>query len=113
MAQLLSSANVTLVQNYVGHFLAGDVDGYLAGCHHNLRGAVLGGLVPTGENLRSRDDLEKLIKEEMPKFMEIRKFEPSNWVGVGDQARRRRRQDFRGNTFFLFRNTLRNSRRRP
>ena len=37
-------------------------------------------------SVKSRADMEKLLKVELPKLLEIRKFEPSNWVGVGDQV---------------------------
>ena len=86
MAQLYSNENVALVQNVVGHFLAGDADGYLSGVHPNVKGSVLGGLIPGADTITNKAQLAKLLKEDIPKYMDIRKFEPANWVGVGDQV---------------------------
>ena len=66
--------------------MGGDADGYLRGCHANIKGAVMGGLLPGGENVQSKDELTKLLKEDIPKYMDIRKFEPLDWAAEGDNV---------------------------
>jgi len=81
----LSSSNIDRVKSLVAEFQAGNAAGYLEGVHDDIKGSVLGGLIPGGDNYSGKAAFLTLM-EEMPKYMEIKKFEPCNWRAVGDDV---------------------------
>lgn len=81
----LAAANVERVKSLVARFQAGDGAGYMEGVHPKLKGSVLAGIIPGGDSIECKADLGAMLTE-LPKYMDLKKFEPSNWVGVGDQV---------------------------
>lgn len=77
--------NISRVKDLVAQFQAGDPEGYLAGVHDDIKGSVLGGLIPGGENYEGKAAFKKLM-DEMPKYMEVKMFEPCNWRAVDDDV---------------------------
>jgi dienelactone hydrolase len=85
MSLQLQQTNIARVKRLVAEFQAGRPEGYLAGVHDDIKGSVLGGLIPGGENYNGKAAFTKLM-EEMPRYMEVSRFEPCNWRAVGDDV---------------------------
>jgi len=81
----LQEQNVKRVQFLVGEFMAGRPEGYLAGVASDMKGSVLGGLIPGGDNFQSKEEFAALMGK-MGEFMDVQKFEPCNWRGIGDDV---------------------------
>ena len=79
----MENANINLVKDLLQKFLNGDNDGYLNGCHDEFYGKIFSGLIPGGEEIIGKSDLKKMF-DIMPKYMEIKKFEPVDWCATGD-----------------------------
>jgi len=78
-------ANIERVQHLVGEFMAGRPEGYMAGVADDFKGSVLGGLLPGAEAIADKEAFGALMSS-MDQFMEVKKFEPSNWRAVGDDV---------------------------
>jgi len=85
MATTLKQTNVDRVKSLVAEFQAGNPEGYLAGVHDDIKGSVLGGLIPGGDNYVGKAAFMKLM-EDMPKYMDVKQFEACNWRAVGDDV---------------------------
>ena len=79
----MENKNIELVQNLLSKFLAGDSEGYIDGCHDEFYGKIFSGLIPGGEDIKGKEELRKLF-EIMPKYMEIKSFEPVDWCCTGN-----------------------------
>lgn len=81
----LQQANIARVQALVAEYQAGNPSGYLEGVSPNIRGSVLGGLIPGGEDYDGKEAFMSIMNA-MPEFMEVSKFEPHNWHAVNDDV---------------------------
>jgi len=81
----VQESNIKRVQFLVGEFMAGRPEGYLAGVADNMSGSVLAGLIPGGENFKSKEEFAALMGK-MGEYMDVKKFEPCNWRAVGDDV---------------------------
>jgi len=81
----IAAANIERVKSLVGKFQAGDPAGYLEGVSDKLKGSVLAGVIPGGECINCKADLAALLPL-MSKYMDVKKFEPSNWCATGSQV---------------------------
>jgi len=81
----LQQSNIARVQSLVAEFQAGNPAGYLAGVADDIRGSVLGGLIPGGDNYADKAGFTAIM-EKMPEFMEVSKFAPSNWHAVNNDV---------------------------
>ena len=79
----MEAQNISLIKSLLDKFLAGDAQGYIDGCHEDFYGKIWSGLIPGGDEIKGKEQLSKMF-EELPKHMEIKKFEPVNWAAVGD-----------------------------
>ena len=77
--------NIELVSNLVNKFLAGDGQGYIDGCHDEFYGKIFSGLIPGGDEICGKDDLKKMF-DILPKYMDIKKFEPVDWCEVDNNV---------------------------
>merc|ERR1719453_2607149 len=73
------NSNLKRVQDLLAEYGAGNPAGYLAGVAENMKGSVLAGLVPGGENFKTKAEFQKVM-ETMGEYMEVTKFEPSNFL---------------------------------
>jgi len=78
-------ANIARVQHLVGEFMGGRPEGYMAGVDDAITGSVLGGLIPGGEAVANKAEFGALMGK-MEEFMEVKRFEPSNWRAVADDV---------------------------
>eukprot|EP00472_Partenskyella_glossopodia_P012660 CAMPEP_0197540902 /NCGR_PEP_ID=MMETSP1318-20131121/66861_1 /TAXON_ID=552666 /ORGANISM="Partenskyella glossopodia, Strain RCC365" /LENGTH=272 /DNA_ID=CAMNT_0043100015 /DNA_START=482 /DNA_END=1300 /DNA_ORIENTATION=- len=76
-------SNIKLVQDAVGEYMKGNPAGYVAACHEDFSGCILPGLVPSGEKIKGLDGLNKMLND-IPTYLDIKKFEPVNWSGVNN-----------------------------
>jgi len=81
----LGAANIATVQRLVGEYMKGNPAGYLAGCSDDFKGVMFAGLVPGGEDVRGIAGMEKMM-EEMPRVLEVKRFEPKNWAASGENV---------------------------
>lgn len=81
----LQDQNIKRVQELVGEFQKGNPAGYLAGVSADMKGSVLGGLIPGGDNFTSKEAFTELMTS-MGEYMDVKKFEPCNWRAVGDDV---------------------------
>jgi len=81
----LQSANIARVQALVGEYMKGNAAGYLEGCSDDFKGSVLGGLIPGGSDIKSKDEFIAVMNS-MDKYMEVKSFEPMNWRAVNDDV---------------------------
>jgi len=81
----LQESNIKRVQELVQEFIEGRPEGYMAGCSEDFKGSVLGGLIPGGADIKSKADFAAVMGS-IDKHMEVKKFEPCNWRGVGDDV---------------------------
>jgi len=81
----LQQTNIARVQSLVAEFQAGNSQAYLAGVHDEIKGSVLGGLLPGGSVVNGKVAFMKLL-EDMPNYMDVTRFEPCNWRAVGDDV---------------------------
>lgn len=73
------NSNLKRVQDLLAEYGAGNPAGYLAGVAENMKGSVLAGLVPGGENFKTKAEFQKVM-ETMGEYMEVTKFEhPTSW----------------------------------
>jgi len=84
-SESLQQQNIRRVQFLVSEFMAGRPEGYLAGVSDDMKGSVLGGLIPGGDSFNTKEEFGALMGE-MDKFMEVKKFEPCNWRAVGSDV---------------------------
>ena len=77
--------NIELVSNLLNKFLAGDGQGYIDGCHDEFYGKIFSGLIPGGDEVCGKDDLKKMF-DTLPKYMDIKKFEPVDWCEVDNNV---------------------------
>ena len=73
------------MQALVAEFQAGRPEGYLTGVAPDIKGSVLGGLIPCGDDYHGKAAFREIM-ESMPQFMEVQKFEPKNWRAVNDDV---------------------------
>jgi len=85
LKRTLQQSNIDRVKSLVAEFQNGNSAGYLAGVADNIKGSVLAGLIPGGESYDGKAAFTKLM-EEMPKYMDVKRFEPSNWRAVNDDV---------------------------
>jgi len=81
----LQERNIKRVQFLVSEFMAGRPEGYLAGVSDDMKGSVLGGLLPGGEGFEGKEAFAALMGG-MEQYMEVKKFEPCNWRAVGSDV---------------------------
>ena len=81
----LQTKNMKRVQFLVSEFMAGRPENYLAGCSDDIKGSVLGGLIPGAEDIKSKTDMADMLGS-IEKYMEVKKFEPCNWHAIGDDV---------------------------
>ena len=79
----MGNSNVRLVKNAVNEFMSGNSQGYIDYLDDDFYGKIWSGLIPGGDEIKGKEQLSKMF-EELPKHMEIKKFEPVNWAAVGD-----------------------------
>jgi len=81
----LQASNIQRVQSLVREFQNGNPAGYLEGVSSTIKGSVLAGLIPGGDSFGNKDDFMALMGK-MEQYMEVTKFEPSNWHAVDDDV---------------------------
>lgn len=81
----MENSNIQLVKDLLNKFLDGDSQGYIDGCHEEFYGKIFSGLIPGGEEINGKTELKKMF-DIMPKYMEIRKFEPIDWCAVDNNV---------------------------
>ena len=81
----LQERNIKRVQDLVAEFQAGRPEGYMAGVADDIKGSVLGGLIPGGDNFTNKGEFGAIM-EKMGEYLEVKKFEPVNWRAVGDDV---------------------------
>ena len=81
----MENKNIELVKGLLDKFMAGDGAGYIEGCHEEFYGKVFSGLIPGGDEIKGKEELKKMF-ELMPKYIQIKKFEPVDWCGVGNNV---------------------------
>ena len=81
----MENKNIELVKGLLDKFLAGDSQGYIDGCHEEFYGKVFSGLIPGGDEIKGKEDLKKMF-ELMPKYIQIKKFEPVDWCCVDNNV---------------------------
>ena len=79
----MGNSNVRLVKNAVNEFMNGNPEGYIDYLHDDFYGKIWSGLIPGGDDIKGKEAFVTFM-EEMNKKIEIRKFEPVNWCGVGE-----------------------------
>ena len=84
-AETVQDQNIKRVQFLVSEFMAGRPEGYLAGVSDDMKGSVLGGLIPNGDAFKSKEEFGALMGS-MEQYMEVKKFEPCNWRAVGSDV---------------------------
>merc|ERR1719198_243930 len=78
-------ANMKRVQELVAEFMAGRPEGYLAGVADDIKGSVLGGLIPGADSIKNKAEFAKVLGD-LDQYMEVKKFEPCNWRAVGSDV---------------------------
>merc|ERR1712216_447585 len=76
---------IARVQALVAEFQAGRLEGYLPGVDDAICGSVLGGLIPDAHDVKSKEEF-MAVMQKMPEYMDVAKFEPTNWRVVGDDV---------------------------
>ena len=77
----LQERNIKRVQELVAEFQAGRPEGYMAGVADDIKGSVLGGLIPDADNIKNKADFGALM-EKMGDYVEMIRFEPTNFRGL-------------------------------
>merc|ERR1712146_9235 len=75
----VSHHTVDRVKELLAEFMAGRPEGYMAGVSEDFKGSVFSGLIPGGEDIRSKEAF-LAFNGEMEKYMEVKKFEPYNFL---------------------------------
>lgn len=81
----LQQNNIQRVKDLVAEFQNGNPAGYLLGVHDDVKGSMLGGLIPGADNIVGKEAFVKIM-EAIPSYMTISKFEPHNFVAVADDV---------------------------
>jgi len=81
----LQERNIKRVQDLIAEFQAGNPEGYLAGVSDDVKGSMLGGLIPGADCITNKTEFAKIF-ELMPQYMEVAKFEPTGFRAVGNDV---------------------------
>jgi len=81
----MENKNIELVKGLLDKFVVGDSQGYIDGCHEEFYGKVFSGLIPGGEEIKGKEELTKMFGL-MPEYVDMKKFEPVDWCGVGNNV---------------------------
>ena len=73
--------NIELVKSLVNAYMEGKPEEYIAGCHEDFSGDILSGIVPSGDSIRGKAQLEAMFND-IGKYIEVERFQPVNWTGV-------------------------------
>jgi len=84
-APTLQQANLQRVQQLVAEFQAGRPEGYMEGVADDIKGSILGGLIPGADRVSGKAEFGALMGK-MEEYMEVQKFEPCLWRAVGDDV---------------------------
>ena len=84
-ANTLQASNIQRVQALVREFQNGNPAGYLAGVADDVKGSMLGGLIPGAENITNKAEFIAVF-DKLADYMEVKKFEPTNWRAVNDDV---------------------------
>ena len=79
----MGNSNVRLVKNAVNEFMSGNSQGYIDYLDDDFYGKIWSGLIPGGDEIKGKEGFVNFM-EEMNKKIETKKFEPTNWAGVGE-----------------------------
>lgn len=81
----MEEQNIKLVKELLDKFLAGDNQAYIDGCHDDFYGKIFSGLIPGGDLIKGKEELTKMF-DILPKYMDIKKFEPVDWCAVDNNV---------------------------
>lgn len=79
----MGNSNTQLVKNAVNEFKNGNSQGYIDYLHDDFYGKIWSGLIPGGDEIKGKGAFINFMKE-MNNKIEIKRFEPINWVEVED-----------------------------
>ena len=77
----MACKNIELIKSLLDKYMNGDGQGYIDGCSDDFKGQIFSGLIPGGNSINGKEELQELFKK-MPEYIEVIKFEPKDWSAI-------------------------------
>ena len=77
----MACKNIELIKSLLEKYMNGDAQGYINGCSNDFKGKIFSGLIPGGENINGKEELQELFNK-MQEYIEVIKFEPQDWSAI-------------------------------